>query len=165
MRLIVHDLSEEAFSALGLPDSDTAVIAANGKYAPCAGCYKCWAKTPGVCRIRDGLQHAGALFGKAGEVIIISENWYGGYSADVKNVFDRSISISLPFFTYRGGKLHHRRRYGNVCDMKVYLYGDATEAEKETAAALVEANRHNSGYRSTEVHFVDRPENIRGLFA
>jgi len=163
VKLLIHDLPDELFSTLSLPEDGMTVIAANGKFAPCQGCFACWLKTPGHCFIKDELQHIGALFGKSDEVIIISENWYGGYSAAVKRVLDRSISTSLPFFTYRGGSLHHRRRYKNEWRLKVILYGDFSDAEKETAHAIVEANRSNLGCRSASLFITNKPENVGGF--
>lgn len=163
MKLLIHDLPNEVFSALNIPMDDIAIIAANGKFAHCQGCFGCWLKTPGHCFIKDEIQHIGALFGTSEEVIIISENWYGGYSAAVKLVLDRSISTSLPFTTYRGGRMHHRRRYSNKWLLKVIFYGGITDAEKEAAHKIIEANRYNLGSNSATLFFADKAEDIGGF--
>jgi len=164
MRLIVHDLKEEDFGALGVVASenakgaggsgDTQVIAAAAmKAAPCQGCFGCWLKLPGYCVLKDSLQHMGALFGRADEVVLISEAVYGGFSEPVKRVLDRSISISLPFFTYRGGKMRHMRRYKNKPRLTFVLYGDITESEKAVAQGIVDANKSNGGYEEAKLLF------------
>lgn len=160
MTLLIHDLLEEQLDMLNISDEDLYIVSANGKFAPCQGCFRCWLKTPGYCYIKDELTHIGAVVGACSKVIIISQNCYGGYSKGVKNVLDRSISTSLPFLTFRGKMLHHRRRYNNVCDLAVGFYGDFTELEKGTARKLVEANRVNIGYRTAEVFFADSPEGL-----
>ena len=101
MKIIVHDLNEQDFSSLGITGDDIEVINADASYAPCVGCFHCWLKTPGFCKINDGLKNIGVLLGNSEEMVIISQNCYGGYSEPVKKVIDRSISTSLPFFTYR----------------------------------------------------------------
>jgi len=151
MRLLIHDLPAGVVE--GMNPADTLTVDANGKAAPCQGCFRCWLKNPGYCFMKDRLQHAGALFGASGEVLIISENLYGGFSQGVKRVLDRSISVSLPFFTYRGGSLHHIRRYRNTVHLTVVLYGDMTQEEKQTAKELVEANRVNGGYETANLIF------------
>ncbi len=130
MKLLVHDMPSEVFTPLGLSTHDMTVITAKGKHAPCLGCFGCWLKTPGYCHIQDELQHIGAISGQSDEVILISENWYGGFSADIKNVLDRSISTSTPFFVYRGGKIHHGRRYKKERKLKVFFYGGCTDLER-----------------------------------
>ena len=165
MKLLIHDLPPETFESLLTNNDDTTVIDASGKYAPCRGCFNCWLKTPGYCFIKDEIQHVGALFGKCREIIIVSRNCYGGYSGAVKKVIDRSISASLPFFTYRGGDIHHRYRYRGDKSLKVILYGDFIETERETASVLVEANRLNLGCRSAELLITENPEDIGGLLS
>ena len=163
MKLFIHDLQQEIYDNMFCRDDDVIVIDAEGKYAPCQGCFGCWLKTPGHCFIKDELQHIGTLFGKCQEIIIISRNRYGGYSASVKRVLDRSIAQSLPFFTYRGGLIHHRLRYKNKKNLKVILYGDLLDIEKETASLLVEGNRLNMGCQKAQLIFAEKPEDVGAL--
>ena len=86
--------------------------------------------------------------------MIITKNLYGGYSAAVKNVLDRSIGTSTPFSTYRGRQMHHTLRYGRHDLVKVIVYGEVTEQEKETFRYLVERNAINEGINRTEVVFL-----------
>lgn len=165
MKLFIHDLGEEAAAALNLPEENAAVVAAGGKFAHCKGCFFCWLKTPGRCVIKDGLMHMGALMGASSEVTIISENTYGGYSEAVKRALDRSISTSLPFFTYRGGRLHHRRRYKNRFHLRVILYGGITEGERAAARAMVKANGANMGSRGETLLFAESIRSIGGLLS
>ena len=62
--------------------------------------------------MKDKLRQVCRLIGRADELVIVTKNLYGGYSAAVKNVLDRSIGTSTPFSTYRGRQMHHTLRYG-----------------------------------------------------
>ena len=79
--------------------------------------------------MKDPLQQVCRIIGQADEPVIITKNLYGWYSADVKNVPDRSIGASTPFSTYRGRQMHHTLRYGKHNLWKVIVYGDITDAE------------------------------------
>jgi len=156
MKVIIHDLNEQDFSSLGITGDDYEVINANGKFASCTGCYGCWFKNPGTCKINDGLENFGAFYGgNCDGMVIISQNCYGGYSEAVKRILDRSVPASLPFFTYRSGKMRHRRRYNvkKKC-LNVFLYGDFLEIEKDTAKLMVEANRSNKAFKEANLHII-----------
>ena len=107
MKVILYDLDSE-YGALIESKCDRA-LAADGKYAPCQGCFRCWTKHPAECFMKDKLRQVCRLIGRADELVIVTKNLYGGYSAAVKNVLDRSIGTSTPLSTYRGR--HHRDLY------------------------------------------------------
>ena len=153
MRIILHDLDEEASERL--KEKCDAVVCADGKYAPCQGCFGCWTKHPAECKLKDKLQQVCRVIGQADELVILTKNLYGGYSAPVKNVLDRSIGTSTPFSTYRGRQMHHTLRYGKHDLWKVLVYGDATEAERDSFRYLAERNRVNHGYARCDVQFLD----------
>ena len=56
MKTIIHDLGEEYDSLLKSKCDN--IISANGKYAPCQGCFGCWTKHPAQCFMKDSLQMA-----------------------------------------------------------------------------------------------------------
>jgi multimeric flavodoxin WrbA len=166
LKLIIHDLTDEEFSSLNIAitNKDTKIIAASDKFAYCRGCFNCWLKTPGSCFINDTIKNSGTLLGTSNETVIISKNYYGGYSEPVKRVIDRCISATLPFFTWRDGKIRHMRRYKkNKLCLTVILYGDFLELEKETAEDLVERNRSNMGFKEKKLIMVNKIEDIGGL--
>ena len=163
-RIVIHGLSEEQFNKLGLSLENSTVIASDGKYAPCRGCFGCWLKTPGKCVMKDKLQNIATQIVSSDELMIISENCYGGYTSRVKNIIDRSIATSLPFFAFRNKQIHHARRYPKKqIDLVVYLYGDMTEKEKRLAEKLVVDNGINAAYRSTKLHIVGKLENLKEM--
>ena len=152
MKIIIHD-RDEKFDAI-LKNISDQVIWADGKYAPCQGCFHCWTKNPASCDQKDSLQEICRVIGQADELVIITENCYGGYSPVVKNLLDRSIGTSTPMSTYRGRLMHHTLRYGKHNKLKVLVYGDVTDAEKKTWELLAERNALNDGYDTYEVSFV-----------
>ena len=151
-KVILHDLDSRYAPTLEARCSQ--VIAADGKYAPCQGCFGCWTKHPAACFMKDSLQQACRIIGRADELVIVTKNLYGEYSAAVKNVLDRSIGTSTPLSTYRGRQMHHTLRYGKHELWKVIVYGEITEAEKATFRYRAERNALNDGYARSEVLFI-----------
>ena len=129
MKTVLHDLGKEQNEKF-LASADR-VVCADGRYAPCQGCFKCWTKHPAAC----------------------AENLYGSYSRAVKNILDRSIATSTPFSTYRGGQMHHTLRYGKRNCLRVIVYGSITDAEKNTWQLMTERNAMNMGFTAHSVTF------------
>ncbi|MBQ2405946.1 MAG: flavodoxin family protein [Lachnospiraceae bacterium] len=153
MKTIIHDL-DESYDALFKGKSEN-VIRADGKYAPCQGCFGCWTKHPTQCYMKDKLQMVCRMIGKADELVIVTDNYYGAYSPSVKNVLDRSIGVSTPFSTYRGKQMHHTLRYGKKKKLAVYAYGSMTEDESKTFQYMVERNAINYGFQEFEFHYLE----------
>ena len=152
MKVILHDLGPE-YGALIESKCDRS-LAADGKYAPCQGCFGCWTKHPAECFMKDKLRTVCRLIGRADELVIVTKNLYGAYSAAVKNILDRSIGTSTPFSTYRGRQMHHTLRYGRHDLWKVVVYGEISEAEKATFRFMAERNAVNDGFERSEVIFL-----------
>lgn len=130
--------------------------------APCIGCFQCWTRTPGKCAIRDGFEEAAILLGRANELICVSECCFGSFSPFVKGVLDRMIPYAHPFFEFRNGEMHHRRRYGNVVTMSAHFYGHGlTFEETQTARDVVAANVTNYDGKLGNVLFYEDTEELR----
>lgn len=151
MKTIIHDFGKEQSGKL-LAAADQ-VICADGRYAPCQGCFKCWTKHPAACEMKDALHQICRALGNSADLTIITENLYGSYSPAVKNILDRSIGSSTPLSTYRGGQMHHTLRYGKRNSLRVIVYGDMTEAEKSTLQLMAERNADNMGFKEHSVIF------------
>ena len=158
MKTIIHDLGKEMNERL-LASADR-VVCADGRYAPCQGCFSCWTKHPAECFMKDKLQQICRVIGQADELVIVTKNLYGAYSTAVKNILDRSIGTSTPFSTYRGRQMHHTLRYGKHDLWKVVVYGEASEAEKATFRHMAERNAVNDGYARSEVIFLKDPAEL-----
>ena len=159
--IMIHDLDESFNEQLKMVYKN--VIRADGKYAPCQGCFECWTKNPATCSLKDSLHETCRKVGQADDIVIITENWYGGYSARIKNILDRSIGTSTPMSTYRGGEMHHTLRYGKKGMIKVIVYGDISDNEKTTWELMIERNRINYGYRTKELIFVNSINDLEVL--
>ena len=158
MTIVIHDLNEEYDAILkGLSDR---VVRADGKYAPCQGCFHCWTKNPATCDMKDSLQEICRVIGQADELVIITENYYGGYSPAVKNILDRSIGTSTPMSTYRGRLMHHTLRYGKHGIYKVMVYGDVSASEEKTWRLMIERNALNEGFESYEISFAPEADKL-----
>ena len=160
MKLVIHDLGD-SYAAMIEAACDFA-FEADGRYAPCQGCFGCWTKHPAECFMKDRLQRICRLIGQADELVIVTKNLYGAYSADIKNVLDRSIGTSTPLSTYRGGQMHHTLRYGKHGTWRVIVYGDITEAEKDSFRYLAERNAINDGFETSDVVFVNDLSELEG---
>ena len=159
-KLFIHDLTPSQISSV-LPNTDGyTVIDANRHAAFCRGGFRCWLASPGQCFIKDCLQMISAQIGNCREVTILSRCCYGGFSPSIKKVLDRCIVLSLPFFTYRGGKVHHLLLYPNRPKLTVCFYGAVTDFERDTARQLAEANRINMGFSSAQAFFAESPESL-----
>ncbi len=78
---------------------------------PCAGCFGCWVRTPGICIINDEGRDIARKIIQSDLVIYLTPVTFGGYSSHLKKVLDRSISLILPFFKKIDGEVHHQARY------------------------------------------------------
>ena len=152
MKVIVHDLDPQYDEMINARCD--LVLAADGKYAPCQGCFGCWTKHPAECFMKDKLQKVCRVIGQADELVIVTKNLYGSYSTAVKNIIDRSIATSTPLSTYRGRQMHHTLRYGKHDLWKVIVYGEITGAEEATFRYMAERNAINDGYERSEVIFI-----------
>lgn len=130
------------------------------KIAYCLGCFECWTKTPGLCRIDDaGREVAASII--AGELTIyLTSITFGGYSSELKKALDRSICLISPFFTRIDGEVHHQARYDRYPSLLgIGVLPAPHPAQEQIFATLVgrnainmHASRHSSSvlYRSQE---------------
>ncbi|MCJ7855907.1 flavodoxin family protein [Lachnospiraceae bacterium NSJ-143] len=159
MKLVITDTDSIKINS----SAETNIIGPNKAINKCVGCFGCWIKTPGRCVIHDGYEDMGHLISVSKEVIIISRNCFGCYSPFVKNVLDRSIPYLHADFIFKDGKMHHKIRYDNKFSLKVYFYGDMSEAEMKTAEGLVGFNAVNFGAADSEIHFLDSDERLEAI--
>ena len=54
MEIIIHDLTEKKLKNICEITSNSLIIADNKKIKSCMGCFYCWIKNPGECKIKDG---------------------------------------------------------------------------------------------------------------
>jgi hypothetical protein len=162
-RLILHDLDAETALDLFKDLNDVQFFCANKKMAACRGWYSCWLQTPGLCIMHDGTESLGKQIAFCNEFVIISKNLYGGFSTEIKNALDRSISSALPFFCVRNNELHHQPRYPNEGKMMAYIYNanEIPAADKESLIEITKANSINLNKSDYETIFVNDVNKLR----
>jgi hypothetical protein len=78
----------------------------------CRGCFSCWAKTPGICVIKnDDQELILRAWAEADLIALLTPVTFGGYSPELKKAMDRIIPVLLPFFIKIRGETHHPQRY------------------------------------------------------
>lgn len=70
MKVIIHDLDTQYHTMLA--EKCDNLIFADGKYAPCQGCFGCWTKHPAECFMKDSLSQVCRVIGRADELTIIT---------------------------------------------------------------------------------------------
>ena len=78
------------------------------RIAYCLGCFECWTKSPGLCRIDDAGREVPASIIGGDLAVYLTPITFGGYSSALKKAVDRSICLISPFFTRIDGEVHHR---------------------------------------------------------
>ncbi|MEG0729511.1 MAG: flavodoxin family protein [Anaerovoracaceae bacterium] len=157
-KIIIHDLQPEiATDLFNSLREEYIIIDANMKTAKCKGCFDCWLKTPGVCTFKDKLENIGQLVLSSQKLVIITEMLYGGVSASVKKVLDRSIPGVTPFFKKKNGKLHHLQRYKSETEIIAIFYNsqNLSEAEKLQGREYIRAMGINFYSRHNDILFVE----------
>jgi multimeric flavodoxin WrbA len=84
---------------------------ADEKLAFCLGCFECWTKTPGLCRIDDAGRDVAESLIQSDLAIFVTPITFGGYSSALKKAVDRVIPLISPFFERIDGEVHHHARY------------------------------------------------------
>lgn len=143
MTLIIHDMDDTEFNKTVFKDIKNSKILKLDNIKPCLGCFNCWLKSPGICTLNDDYKINGALLSTCDRLIVISKNYYGMFSPNIKNFFDRSISYVKPYFRIIYGEMHHKKRYKNILNIDYYIYGDINSNEENTIKNLIKANSEN----------------------
>lgn len=121
---------------------------------PCVGCAGCWVKTPGTCVIQDKAQHYAKQIIKYDTITIVSKLCFGGVSYPIKRIIDRCIGYLDTFMIESDNDIRHGKRYEHTFHLNIIFYGNATNAEKESAIELVKAFCKNYYIESYNVEFV-----------
>lgn len=156
-KLIIQDLD---------PALDEGIFFYAGpKTVRCKGCFDCWLKMPGTCCIADRSETVGSRIAVTETVVIVTRSIYGGFSAPVKRVLDRSIPGVLPFFRWVHGRMHHVPRYRSQPAMEIFFYGvqDMTEKERILAGKAARAMAVNFNARSVSLSFLASPPDLKEL--
>ena len=114
------------------------------KVAACQGCFECWVKTPGECKIDDSGREIAKKMVQSNLILHFTPITFGGYSSELKKVIDRFIPTILPFFTKRAGEIHHKQRYEKRASIIVVGFLEKPDKLKESVfRKLVHRNSLN----------------------
>jgi hypothetical protein len=99
----------------------------------CQGCWDCWTKTPGRCRLKDEGEKYLKAFSKADKILFFSPIVAGFISSETKRALDRFIPNVLPHITIYRDECHHVQRYpGREPELGIVLLGDRAQKAKES---------------------------------
>jgi multimeric flavodoxin WrbA len=113
----------------------------------CQGCFDCWVKTPGICKVHDGANSISAAYATSDVVLLVSPIFFGGYGPELKKALDRSIGLMSPFFEKVKGETHHLERYENYPALLAVGFLRKSDPEQaEIFRALAE--RHAVNFRA-----------------
>lgn len=165
--LILHDLEPGAAQEMFGDVPYAKFFCASGKMAACKGYYDCWLRTPGTCALRDGFENLGQQLAACDKVVIVSKNLYGGFSKEIKNALDRSISFALPFFQFRGREVHHQARISKRGNMTVLIYDseNMTDFDKNGIVEMAKAVSLNMNKNEPQVLFANAINDLKELAA
>ena len=125
--------------------------------AHCQGCFDCWTKTPGICKINDAGRDLARDFVASDVVVLVTPVQFGGYSSECKKMLDRTLGMLLPFFRRIDGEVHHAPRYAHPPAFGVVGVVDRRNAALEqTLRALVTRNAINFAAPAHAVGIVER---------
>jgi len=97
----------------------------------CTGCWDCWLKTPGVCRLKDDHNQIIKQLVKSDEWVFISNVRTGFITSTLKKTIDRIVQIVLPYIRIYEGECHHFPRYDLAPKVKIVVDGDVLTTESE----------------------------------
>ena len=146
MKVIVHDLQEKSWQALGMKLQEKDIVISEGE--SCAG------------RDIEG------LIGSCGQLVLISRCVYGGFSPFVQGVLEKCRKYFGPFLEMRHGQTHYevksenRNSFGMVC----CFYGDnITPREEQSARIQSVSDGISLQARGVKIVFYDTIDKLRQL--
>ena len=138
------------------------------KLAHCLGCFTCWVKTPGLCVENDDGRTIARAVIQSDATVFFTPVTFGGYSPDLKKMFDRIIQLISPHFQIDHGEVHHPPRYAHRPRLKmlgVQRRSNPHEAHIfKTLAGRNAINLHPPSYAAEVVLATDSAETLRRSF-
>jgi hypothetical protein len=138
------------------------------KLAHCLGCFNCWVKTPGTCREADSGREIAREVIRSDVAVFFTPVTFGGYSPELKKIFDRFVQLISPFFQMDHGEVHHPPRYVHrprLLMVGVQRRANPTEAHIfKILAGRNAINFHPPSYAAEVVLSTDNVDTLRGRF-
>ena len=138
------------------------------KVAHCLGCFNCWVKTPGMCVEADAGREIAKTVIRSDVTVFFTPVTFGGYSPELKKMFDRFVQLISPFFQMDHGEVHHPPRYAHrprLIMVGVQRRPNSAEARIfKTLAGRNAINFHPSSYAAEVVLSTDDLDTLRCRF-
>jgi len=99
------------------------------KVHQCVGCFACWVRTPGRCRLRDDGERLVAAAAGADLLVFAAPLRMGFVASLLKRANDRMIPVFLPYVDVVDGECHHPMRYEPFDLALIVERGDASADE------------------------------------
>lgn len=107
------------------------------KIGPCCGSFHCWTKEPGVCCKKDDMGKVLDLMNKTDILVLASPVYVDAITSPLKNILDRGIPRSLPFFELEDGHCRHPLRKGVNAIKQVVLISNCGFWEMDNFDPLI----------------------------
>ena len=131
---LAHDALADGLAAGGWAVDDWTLR--DDRIAWCAGCFKCWTQTPGVCAHHDDGRKVAERWVPSDLTVLLTPVTFGGYSSELKKALDHVIPILLPFMRKREGETRHPQRYELRRDLLVVGTVPAGQAARHRGGHL-----------------------------
>jgi multimeric flavodoxin WrbA len=77
----------------------------------CTGCFDCWVKTPGECKVKDDSYEVCRAAINSDLLVFASPVIMGFTSVPLKKAMDKLIPLVHPYTIFVQGEVHHHKRY------------------------------------------------------
>lgn len=146
MKVIVHDLQEKSWKALGMRLQEKDIVISENK-----GCAN---------------KDIGGLMGRCSQLILISRCVYGGFSPFVQGVLEKYRKYFGPSLEMRHGQTHYevKSENRNTFSMVCCFYGDnITQKEEQSARIQSVSDGISLQARGVKIVFYDTIDKMRQL--
>lgn len=115
----------------------------------CQGCWDCWTKTPGICRMKDDGESYLKSISKSHLLLICSPVTAGFITTEAKKALDRFIPNALPYISIYKNECHHLERYPDIDrSLGLVLLDDGNISERSEELLYKNFDRIEKNMRS-----------------
>lgn len=133
----------------------------------CQGCWDCWTKTPGLCRMKDEGEEYLKSYRNTDLLLYCSPVSAGFITTETKKALDRFIPNALPHITFYEKECHHLERYPERdITLGVVLMDDGNINKKSSDLIFRNFDRIQKNMRSKKaIRFALTTENREELYS
>ncbi len=118
----------------------------------CIGCWDCWVKTPGICKIKDDMSQILKAVINSDLVIFLSPLNMGFISSEMKKIQERIIPLVLPNIDIVEDEFHHKKRYDKYPKLGLIMLREMDTTDEDIQINTDIFNRFALNFR-TDVLF------------